>query len=121
MACWLADGKQWRRGIGYVSGVEIGTSVDPANPRLRLSVVIPCFNEVATLERVVAAVRAVEPFDKEIILVDDGSSDGTADLIRSKLASQVDTILRKIHEQGEASLSDKERETLKEASRRFKR
>ena len=37
------------------------------------------------------------------------------------LASQVDRILQKIHEQGEASLSDKERETLKEASRRFKR
>lgn len=37
------------------------------------------------------------------------------------LATEVDTILQKIHEQGEASLTDKERETLKEASRRFKR
>jgi len=89
----LADGKQCRSGIGYGSGVEIGTSVGSPNQRLRLSVVIPCFNEAATLEQVVAAVRAVEPKDKEIILVDDGSTDGTADLIRSKLADQVERVI----------------------------
>ena len=93
MARCLADGKQCRSGIGYGSGVEIGTSVGSPSQRLRLSVVIPCFNEMATLEQVVAAVRAVEPSDKEIILVDDGSSDGTADLIRSKLVDQVDRVI----------------------------
>ena len=64
-----------------------------ARERLRLTVVIPCFNEVATLEQVVDEVRAVEPDDKEIILVDDASTDGTADLIRSKLAGRVDRAL----------------------------
>ena len=38
-------------------------------------------------------VRSVEPADKEIILVDDASTDGTADLIRSKLSDRVDRAL----------------------------
>ncbi len=36
--------------------------------------VIPCYNEVDTLETLVAAVRGAEVEDLEIILVDNGSS-----------------------------------------------
>ena len=43
---------------------------------MRLSVIIPVFNEVSTIDRVVKAVRAV-PIEKEIIVVDDASTDGT--------------------------------------------
>src|SRR5262249_10877215 len=43
--------------------------------RLKLSVVIPVFNELATLREIVARVAAVD-LDKEIILVDDASTDG---------------------------------------------
>lgn len=45
-----------------------------------LSVVIPVYNERATLETLVSRVEAV-PIDKEIILVDDGSTDGTRDIL----------------------------------------
>ena len=48
-----------------------------------LSIVIPVYNEVATLEKLIAAVKAVEiPLDREIILIDDGSRDGTRDLLK---------------------------------------
>ena len=44
---------------------------------MKLSVVIPCYNERATIETVVEAVRTAPVEDIEIIVVDDGSTDGT--------------------------------------------
>ena len=52
---------------------------------MKISVVIPVYNESATLEEILERVRAVE-LETEIILVDDGSSDGSRDLVR-QLAS----------------------------------
>jgi glycosyltransferase involved in cell wall biosynthesis len=43
---------------------------------MKLSIVIPVYNERETLPKTLARVQAT-PFDKEIILVDDGSTDGT--------------------------------------------
>ncbi len=48
---------------------------------MKLSVIIPIFNEKATLAEVVARVQAVD-LDKELILVDDGSTDGSRDVLR---------------------------------------
>ena len=48
---------------------------------MKLSVVIPVYNEKNTLRALVQRVRAV-PIDKEIILIDDCSIDGTRDLLK---------------------------------------
>jgi glycosyltransferase involved in cell wall biosynthesis len=48
---------------------------------LKLSVVIPCYNEVNNVEQVLDDVRAVGLAD-EIIIVDDGSTDGTRDVLK---------------------------------------
>jgi glycosyltransferase involved in cell wall biosynthesis len=50
-----------------------------------LSVLIPVYNEKNTLRELVEAVQAV-PLKKEIILVDDGSTDGTRELIRQQFS-----------------------------------
>jgi glycosyltransferase involved in cell wall biosynthesis len=50
--------------------------------QVKLSVIIPVYNERSTLEEAVRAVLAVEEAD-EIIIVDDGSTDGTRDLHQS--------------------------------------
>ncbi len=50
-----------------------------------LSVIIPVYNERHTLAEVVRRVRAV-PIAKEIILIDDGSRDGTGELMRAMQA-----------------------------------
>ena len=63
--------------------------IDPAE--LLLSVVIPCFNERATLAEVVRRVRAA-PFRKEIIIVDDGSTDGTRDVLAELARAHADVL-----------------------------
>ncbi|MBI5667248.1 MAG: glycosyltransferase family 2 protein [Chloroflexi bacterium] len=55
--------------------------------RLSLSVVIPCYNEAQTIEEVVNRVEAVGLAD-EIIIVDDGSTDGTREILQRLDAEQ---------------------------------
>ena len=43
---------------------------------MQVSVVIPVYNEVSTIREIVVRVQAVD-LDKDIIIVDDGSTDGT--------------------------------------------
>jgi glycosyltransferase involved in cell wall biosynthesis len=45
-----------------------------------LSVVMPCFNETSTIEEIVSAVLE-SPFVGELIIIDDGSTDGTVDFL----------------------------------------
>ncbi|PHM09238.1 glycosyltransferase family 2 protein [Nostoc sp. 'Peltigera malacea cyanobiont' DB3992] len=59
---------------------------------MRLSVVIPCYNELETISKVVQAVKA-SPIKCEIIIVDDCSIDGTRELLKSKIESQVDQVI----------------------------
>jgi len=48
----------------------------------KLSIIVPVFNERNTIENVVATVLAVNvPLEKEIIVVDDFSTDGTRELL----------------------------------------
>jgi len=49
--------------------------------RPKLSVVIPCFNEAATILDLIERVRSAPITPKQIIVVDDGSTDGTRDLL----------------------------------------
>jgi glycosyltransferase involved in cell wall biosynthesis len=58
-----------------------------------LSVVVPVYNEVGTVESLVEAVRAAPVPDLEIILVDDGSTDGTREVLREKVEPVVDRVL----------------------------
>src|SRR5712675_3725727 len=60
---------------------------------MKLSVVIPCYNERPTIEAVVDAVRSAPVEDVEIIVVDDGSTDGTREFLKAKPPGWVDQIV----------------------------
>jgi len=59
---------------------------------MKLSLIVPIFNEAELLETVLARVRAAIPFDHELILVDDHSTDGTLEILK-KEAENPDTII----------------------------
>lgn len=59
-----------------------------------LSIIIPAFNEVAFLPEVIRRVRET-PYDKEIIIVDDGSADGTCEYLKSLKEKGIKVILHK--------------------------
>lgn len=58
---------------------------------MKLSVIIPCFNEAGTIKEIIKRVEAVD-IDKEIIVVDDCSTDNTADIIQSLAPGRVKAV-----------------------------
>lgn len=51
---------------------------------MKISIVIPCFNEISTIGELLSMVRNSELADKEIIVVDDCSTDGTREWLTSQ-------------------------------------
>lgn len=51
----------------------------------QLSIVIPCYNEKDTLQKIVEKIHAIDisPLKKEIVIVDDGSTDGSKELLEN--------------------------------------
>ena len=52
---------------------------------MRLSVMIPCYNELNTIDDIINAVNAAPYPDKEIIIVDDCSTDGTREKLKQEI------------------------------------
>ena len=52
---------------------------------MKLSIIIPCYNEIETIDRIVDAVVAAPYPDKEIIIVDDCSHDGTRERLQTAI------------------------------------
>jgi glycosyltransferase involved in cell wall biosynthesis len=70
--------EQLRRTLGAGALRQLGIYRLPEG--FKLSVVIPVYNERATIEEIVRRVEAV-PIPKEVILVDDASTDGTREIV----------------------------------------
>ncbi len=66
---------------------------------MKLSIVIPVYNEEATLTEIIKRVQAT-PYDKELIIVDDASQDKSRDIIRA-LAKEYDNIRIFFHERNQ--------------------
>jgi glycosyltransferase involved in cell wall biosynthesis len=60
---------------------------------MKVSIVIPCYNEKNTIEKIVEAVRNAPIQRKEIIVIDDCSGDGTQAVLKERLSQKVDRII----------------------------
>ena len=70
---------------------------------LEVSVVIPCFNECKTIATTLKRVREAPCEKIQIIVVDDASTDGTAELLKGDLAKQIDILLQHKENQGKGA------------------
>ncbi len=60
---------------------------------IKLSIIMPCYNERHTIEKVVDAVLSSPVRNAEVIIVDDCSTDGTRDILSSQIASRVSRVI----------------------------
>ncbi len=58
-----------------------------------MSIVIPCYSEVNSIELIVTRVKDCPYRNKEIILVDDCSTNGTREKLRNEVEKLVDKVL----------------------------
>ena len=49
---------------------------------MKLSIIIPCYNEANTIEKIINKVIEQRDYDKEIIVIDDFSTDGSSEILR---------------------------------------
>ena len=69
---------------------------------MKLSVVMPAYNERKTIREIVQRVLAV-PIEKEIVIVDDGSTDGTRDILRELDGKDGVRVVFQPHNQGKGA------------------
>ena len=60
---------------------------------MKVSVIIPCYNEKDSLPKLLALVKEAPVKEKEIVLVDDASEDGTREMIKATLEREVDQVV----------------------------
>src|SRR5258708_5491674 len=70
---------------------------------MKLSIVIPCYNEARTIRRIVELVKAAPVEDKEFIVVEEFSTDVTRDLLQREICPLVDKVLYHPHNQGKGA------------------
>ena len=58
-----------------------------------ISIIIPCYNEVSTIEVIIDQILSIKDYEKEIIVIDDFSTDGTREIIKEKLSNKINEII----------------------------
>ena len=58
-----------------------------------VSIIIPCFNEKNYIDEIIKKVLEQNNINKEIIIVDDGSTDGTTEILKKKIKTKVNKII----------------------------
>ena len=70
---------------------------------MKLSIVLPCYNEADTIEHIIEAIKNCPYDNKEVIIVDDCSTDGTREKLQDRLGVIVDKVIYHDHNQGKGA------------------
>jgi glycosyltransferase involved in cell wall biosynthesis len=96
---------QWIEGVGllrwskehqvgwHLSTAKTNAFFPSVNETMKLSIVVPCYNEKNTIHAIIQAIKAAPFDDKEIIIVDDCSSDGTREVLKCDIEPLVSGVL----------------------------
>ena len=60
---------------------------------MKISVIIPCYNEKNTIEKLIKKVINSSDFNKEIIVIDDKSNDGTREILQNELTKSINCLI----------------------------
>ena len=60
---------------------------------MKLSIIIPVYNEVNTIKKILNKVHAQDQYDKEVIIIDDFSTDGTREILKNEIKESVKKII----------------------------
>jgi len=60
---------------------------------MKLSIIIPCFNEINSIREILDKVHEQKLYNKEIIVIDDHSTDGTRELLNTELNNKINTLI----------------------------
>ena len=60
---------------------------------MKISIVIPCFNEKNTISDIIEKVKKENNYQKEIIVIDDFSTDGTREILQEKIRNNIDRLI----------------------------
>ena len=82
----------------------------------KLSILIPCYNEAGTIETILNQVINSPVKNKEIIIIDDGSTDGTRELLETRLNKLVHILIFNENNRGKGASI---REGIKKATGDF--
>ena len=66
--------------------------MDQDKEKILLSVIVPCFNEIKTLDKVINNIQNSPVDPKEIIIVDDYSKDGSSEYLKKINSNNIKTI-----------------------------
>lgn len=60
---------------------------------MKISVIIPCYNEKNTIKKLINKVIVSSDFDKEIIVIDDKSNDGTREILQNEQTKSINCLI----------------------------
>ena len=60
---------------------------------MKISIIVPCYNEIFTIREILEKINICKKYNKEIIVIDDGSTDGSRDLLEKDLNKYINHLI----------------------------